>query len=250
MGSYLTNLAFSMMNKTGNLLLSPPVGGGFGQFRNHGPRDQRKVAITFDDGPSVPCTTELLDAMADLDVKGTFFCVGQNTAMNPDVVARAFAEGHTIGNHSMAHRRMTSIRPTGGDHIDQGAEEIRKVIGCMPRLYRPPWGWLTPWEGRRLHQRGYTIVGWDVYTLDWRIPEPDGREVAAGVCRDTKPGSILLFHDAYPGAKHWKKSETTRAIQTIVPALRAQGYEFVTIPELFNIPAYASAPTTQSPVID
>jgi peptidoglycan/xylan/chitin deacetylase (PgdA/CDA1 family) len=246
MSDYLKNLAFSMMNKTGGFLLSPPIGGGLGQYRNHGPRNQRRVALTFDDGPSKPCTVELLDAMAELNVKGTFFCVGLNATMNPDVIARAFAEGHTIANHSIAHRRMTSLKFTGADHIEQGAQEISKIIGCMPRLYRPPWGWLTPWEGRRLHQRGYTIVGWDVYTLDWRIPELDGHKIADDACSIVKPGSIFCFHDAYPGAQHWEKRETKRAVQKIVPMLRTQGYEFVTVPELFNIPAYAPLSVAQT----
>lgn len=239
MREHLKNVIFLGLNKTGNALLSPPIGGGLGQFRNHGSRKQRKIALTFDDGPCAPCTEELLDAMGELNVRGTFFCVGLNTAMNPEIVAKAYAAGHTIGNHSMAHRRFTSIKPTGGDHIDSSAREISKVIGCLPRLYRPPWGWLTPWEGWRLHKRGYTIVGWDVYTLDWQIPENDGHQMADKARRETRPGSILLFHDAYPGTKIWQKRETTRAIKRIVPALRADGYEFVTVPELLNVPGYA-----------
>lgn len=237
---YMKNAMFFGLNKTGNLLLSPPIGGGLGQFRNHGPRTKRKIALTFDDGPSKPCTEELIEAMGEMNVRGTFFCVGQNAVINADLLRRMDAEGHVIGNHSLAHRRITSIKPWGGDHIDEGARYIGKILGKLPRLYRPPWGWLTPWEGRRLGQRGYTIVGWDVYTLDWCIPEVDGHAIADKACRETKPGSILLFHDAYPGAQYWQKRETTRAIKRIVPALRAEGYEFVTVPELLSVRGYAA----------
>ena len=76
------------LNRTGTTLLSPPLG-GFGYYRNPGPRDARKIALTFDDGPSEPCTTALLDAMGELDVKGTLFCVGVNAQWHPEVVARA-----------------------------------------------------------------------------------------------------------------------------------------------------------------
>jgi peptidoglycan/xylan/chitin deacetylase (PgdA/CDA1 family) len=225
------------LNRVGTTLLSPP-NGGRGYFRNFGPRDARKIALTFDDGPSEPCTTALLDAMAELDVKGAFFCVGVNAQWHPDTIARAYREGHTIANHSMHHSRKAGLMPGDGRHIDLAAAEIKQIIGREPRLYRPPWGWLTPWDGERLRRRGYTIVGWDVYTLDWQWPEPDGRLVAEHARRDTRPGSILLFHDANAGVKIWDKQETARAIQHLVPALRRDGYEFVTIPELLNVAAY------------
>ena len=234
-------LAITTLDKTGTLILSPPVG-GFGYFRNHGPRDVRKVAITFDDGPSQPCTEALLDAMAELNVRGTFFCVGVNTRWHPKLVRRAYEAGHDIANHSWEHSRKAGVRlGKNCDHIDRGAEAIADAIGVRPRLYRPPWGWMTPWEGRRLTQRGYTVVGWDVYTLDWQWPEPDGQMMAEVAHRATKPGSIILWHDANAGVKNWDKKQTIRAIQHLVPALRADGYECVTASELLGVPAYGPA---------
>lgn len=221
----------------GNQLLSPPRG-GFGHYHNSGPRDRRRVAITFDDGPNTPSTEQILDAMGALGVKGTFFCVGVNTALNPEIVARAYAEGHVIGNHSMGHRRQSALQLRDGAHIDECEQEIGKVIGRRPLLYRPPWGWLTPWEGRRLASRGYRVIGWDIYTQDWRLPEVDGLQIAGDAQKLVRPGSIVLFHDGCPNVREWKKTETTRAVQRLVHALRADGYEFVTIPELLGIPAY------------
>jgi peptidoglycan/xylan/chitin deacetylase (PgdA/CDA1 family) len=240
------HLATTAIDKTGTLLFSPPFG-GFGYFRNHGPRDLRKVAITFDDGPSKPCTEGLLDAMAELNVKSTLFWVGVNAGWHPDLVMRAYNEGHVIANHSYEHSRKAGLRLGNNcDHIDLSAKAISEVIGCMPRLYRPPWGWMTPWEGQRLTNRGYTVIGWDVYTLDWQWPEPDGRRMAEDARKKTRPGSIILFHDANAGVKIWDKKETIRAVQHLVPALRADGYELVTIPELLNIPAYAPIVTVPS----
>ena len=232
------HLIVSFTDKLGNALLSPPRS-GFGRFINHGPRNQRRVALTFDDGPNTPSTELLLDAMAELNVRGTFFCVGVNTALNPNIVARAHAEGHVIGNHSMGHRRHSALQLFDATHIDQCAGEISQVIGQRPLLYRPPWGWLTPWEGSRLAQRGYSIIGWDVYTQDWRLPEPDGRWMAEDAQRKAQAGSIFLFHDGCPNVQHWKKNETIRAVKHLVHAMRAEGYEFVTIDKLLNIPAYA-----------
>jgi peptidoglycan/xylan/chitin deacetylase (PgdA/CDA1 family) len=97
---------------------------------------------------------------------------------------------------------------------------------------------MTPWEGERLRKRGYTVVGWDIRTADWQWPEPDGRLVAEYARSKTRPGSIILFHDANAGVKIWDKKQTIRAIKHLVPALRADGYEFVTVPELLGVAAY------------
>ncbi len=235
----VANLVRTAINQSGNLLLSPPVG-GFGYYRNSGPRTERKIALTFDDGPSLPCTEELVAVMDAMNVKGTFFCVGFNVSCHPDLTRRMFEKGHVIGNHSQFHRRSGSLMPgNDGSHIDESERVITEVIGSRPRLYRPPWGWLTPWEASRLIQRDYHIIGWDVYTLDWVMPAPDGVLMAEKARRDTRPGSILLFHDGVSMQSQWEKRETTRAISHIVPALRAEGYEFVTVPELLNIPAYS-----------
>jgi peptidoglycan-N-acetylglucosamine deacetylase len=235
------HLAARLANTAGNALLSPPVG-GFGLVHNHGPRSVRKVALTFDDGPSKPSTERLLDAMDALGVPGTFFCVGLHVQRHPDLVRRMFRTGHVVANHSMGHRRIDGLRLSGGEHIDASAREITEVIGRRPLLYRPPWGWLTPWEGRRLVQRGYSIIGWDVYTLDWRVPEIDGATIAEGICRAVRPGSIILLHDAYAMLTDCTKVEMTHAVQHLVPRLRASGYEFVTVPELLELPAYGTLP--------
>src|SRR6266542_6794596 len=131
MASNPKQLATAAVNRSGTWLLSPP-NGGRRYFRNHGPRNQRKIALTFDDGPSRPCTEELLDAMGEMNVKGTFFCVGVNVKWHPDLVLRMFSEGHIVANHSYEHSRKAGIR-LGNDyrHIDGGAHEISRVIGCM-----------------------------------------------------------------------------------------------------------------------
>jgi peptidoglycan-N-acetylglucosamine deacetylase len=237
----MTNIkqaATKIFDKAGTWLLSPPNGGAR-YFINHGPRDKRRVALTFDDGPSRPCTEWLLDAMRKLDIKGTFFCVGVNVRHHPDLLLQMHQEGHVIGNHSGWHSRKTGLMfGPNNHHITDGEDAIREVIGKRPVFYRPPWGWLTPWEGQRLTNAGYKIIGWDVYTLDWVLPEIDGTTVGRDAIRDTQPGSIMCFHDAKAWSKVWEKTETTRAVEHLVPVLREQGYEFVTVAELLSCPAY------------
>jgi peptidoglycan/xylan/chitin deacetylase (PgdA/CDA1 family) len=87
--------AVRLANWAGTRTLSPPYG-GFGAFHNHGPRADRLVALTFDDGPSAPCTEQLPDVMGELEVPGTFFCVGVNVRWHPEVVARIDREGHVV----------------------------------------------------------------------------------------------------------------------------------------------------------
>lgn len=232
-------MAVKAFDSAGTKFLSPPAS-GFGYFINHGPRDSRKVALTFDDGPSSPCTELLLETMRTLNVKGTFFCLGVNARYNPDILLQTYHEGHVIGNHSGWHSRKEGLKPGSNNaHIIDGEQAISEILGVRPIYYRPPWGWLTPWEGRRLTEAGYKVIGWDVYTLDWVIPEIDGLTLARDAYRDTKPGSIICFHDAKPWEKNWEKPQTNRAVQALVPMLRDQGYEFVTVAELLGLPSYA-----------
>lgn len=233
----LKSTATSAVNGAGNLLLSPPHG-GFGFYHNHGPRNVRKVAFTFDDGPSKPATEHLLDTLGELDVKVTFFCVGLSVTWHPDVLSRTYNEGHVIGNHSMMHSRKAGLMPIGGEHIDAATREIEQVIGQSPRLYRPPWGWLTPWEGMRLRQRGYNVIGWDIYPDDWKLPEVAAEELVNFIWPKIQPGSIILFHDSVSNHYNWEKKQTARAVRMLTPRLRNEGYEIVTVPELLNIPAY------------
>lgn len=226
------------IDQVGNVLLSPPYG-GFGYYYNHGPRTRRAVAFTFDDGPSRPCTEWLLDTLGELGVKATFFCVGLSVQWHPEVVQRAFAEGHVIGNHSMMHSRKAGLMLRGGAHIDEATNAIAQVIGLRPRLYRPPWGWLTPWEGQRLHQRGYAVIGWDIYPDDWKVPEVPAERLVAQIKPLIKPGSIILMHDSVSNQIRWEKTETARAVRLLTPWLRDEGYEIVTIPDLLGLPAYA-----------
>lgn len=234
-------LARKAFDTLGNALLAPPRG-GFGYFRNHGPRTTRRVALTFDDGPNEPSTPAVLDALGELGASATFFCVGANFRNGgAELVARAHAEGHVIGSHSMMHERAGALGVLSGAHIDDAEREVAQVIGLRPLLYRPPWGWLTPWEGLRLSRRGYTVVGWDVYTQDWQTPAPEGAAIARAARHEVQPGSIVLFHDGRTFQQRWDAPETVAAVRALVPMLRSDGYEFVTVPELLGVRAYASS---------
>lgn len=237
MPSTATSLRGRIIDEVGNKVLQPPVG-GLGKVFQHGSRTQRKIALTFDDGPNDPSTADVLDVLASYNVKATFFCVGINASRFPQLVKRAYDEGHIVGNHSMYHSRKSGLVLHEDAHIDECTETLRDILNVTPLLYRAPWGWLTPWETNRLMHRNFSIIGWDVYTYDWQIPSPPGEEIAEQAHHDTKPGSIILFHDGIAGIYEATKPTTVKAIAQLIPALQAEEYEFVTVPELLNIPAY------------
>ncbi len=227
----------ALVDHAGNALLRPPLG-GLGRVWTHGPRERRRVALTYDDGPNAPSTHDILDVLRAGGVPATFFCVGVNAERHPDVVRRIADEGHTVGSHSMRHSRAAGLHPREGAHIDECSRVLSGLLGRRPRLYRAPWGWLTPWEMRRLLSRGLSVIGWDVYTHDWRTPPPDGDVIAAGVARDVRPGSIILLHDGIAGVETAERPQTARATECAISRLRAEGYEFVTVPELLGLEAY------------
>ena len=228
----------SLVDHAGNVLLRPPVG-GLGQVWTHGPRHTKRVALTYDDGPNAPSTHDVLDVLAAQNVPATFFCVGVNASRHPAIVLRVHAEGHIIGNHSMHHSRLAGLHPREDAHIDDCTTTLSDILGVRPRLYRAPWGWLTPWETRRLRRRRFSPIGWDVYTHDWQTPPPDGSEIAAGIERDARPGSIILLHDGIAGVQTAEKPQTARATERAIIRLRARGYEFVTVSEMLGLEPYA-----------
>lgn len=212
--------------------------GDLGAAHRHGSRARKLVALTFDDGPVRGGTEEVLDALAEHGVHATFFCIGANALQHPELIRRAAAAGHVIGAHSMHHSRLATVSPTDTAHIDDCVDALRGVLGRAPALYRPPWGWLTPWEMRRLRQRGLAAIRWDVETADWRLPCPGGETLCAEALPRVYPGSILVFHDGASHAERHEKPQTVAALRRLIPELRAHGYRFVTIPELLSIPAY------------
>jgi peptidoglycan/xylan/chitin deacetylase (PgdA/CDA1 family) len=230
-------LASPVLDPLGYALLMSPCA-DLGMALRHGPRTEKRVALTFDDGPVLGGTEAVFDALGEFGVPGTFFCIGANALMHPEIILRGYREGHVIGAHSMNHARITAVKPTGTAHIDECLETLRDILGRTPALYRPPWGWLTPWETLRLRSRGLSIIRWDIETPDSDLPCPPSDEMVAWTLPRVRPGSIIVFHDGFTHADRYEKPETEQAVRQLVPELKSRGYIFVTIPELLGIAAY------------
>ena len=247
--SELKQGALTTLNAIGDVALKS-YAGDLGMAYRHGSRLRRAVALTFDDGPVLGGTEETLDALGEHNAPGTFFCIGVNALMHPQIIERAVAEGHVIGAHSMRHSRIDTVSPSDSGQIDACAQALRAALGGRaPALYRPPWGWLTPWEALRLRQRHMAIIRWDIETDDWQVPCPPGEAMARRTAPLAQPGSIIVFHDGMTHAERHEKPETAKAVRLLIPELRARGFELVTIPELLGIPAYHEpAATDAAPV--
>lgn len=199
-----------------------PVDWAMGTF-THGSREVRRVSLTFDDGPDPVRTPALLDALAELDVKATFFLVGKQVEAHPDIVRRMVKEGHEIGNHTYSHRYLPLAR-SGSVLAELAATDrvLEQVTGRVPTLARPPYGGRSPRNVQAFHKAGKQLVTWDVNSNDWKgAPAED---VARRVVERTRPGSIVLLHEA---REHGEV--TIDAVKMIVPELRARGFALETI---------------------
>ena len=217
----------------------------FGKTVVSGPTDERVVALTYDDGPNPPYTSRILDVLDREGVHATFFLVGRAVNAYPAIAAREAREGHALGNHTWQHEHMIMLDPA---HVratlNRTDAEIFKATGLHPRLMRPPYGsrdWLVLAEARRL---GYTPVMWSVpLARDWEYPP--ARVIANRVLPNVHDGSIIVLHDGNRGMLCGRDPHTTphtcdrssdiEATRLIVESLKAQGYRFVTIPELLAL---------------
>jgi len=201
---------------------SGPIDWAMGTVR-HGPRDRRVIALTFDDGPDPVRTPALLDALAELEAPATFFLVGDVVDANADVVRRIAREGHELGNHTYCHRYLPLARSRSVERELRATDRaVERATGVVPKLARPPWGGRSPWTVRAFRRLAKRVVLWDINSNDWK--GAPAQAVADRVLERARPGSIILMHEARDGGE-----VTIEAVRLLVPALRARGFELVTV---------------------
>ncbi len=196
-------------------------GGTTGEVRN-GARDQKMVALTFDDGPG-DYTRRFVSLLNRKHVHGTFFEVGTN--LNPsegDLVRNMLVEGHEVGNHTMFH----TLYPVY-DELQEASNRIESITGFKPCLFRPPQGLASTGTIADADRAGMKTVAWDVDTDDWEKPGAD--EIRRRVIDAIQPGSIVLMHDG-----GGDRSQTLEALPQIIRSLRRQGFTMVTVSKLLG----------------
>jgi peptidoglycan/xylan/chitin deacetylase (PgdA/CDA1 family) len=192
------------------------------------------IAMTFDDGPNGVLTPRLLDILKQRNIKATFFVLGQLVQEHPEIVERAVAEGHEIGNHSWDHKALNKLAEGGLQHeLADTSDVITRSTGRKVTLMRPPYGATNPRLNHAIEKEyGMKVILWSVDPLDWKRPGP--QVVEQRILAGTKPGSIILSHDIHPG--------TIEAMPATLDALLAKGYKFVTVSELLALESKTPAP--------
>lgn len=183
-----------------------------GLFR--GEEGDRRIYLTFDDGPIPEVTPWVLDTLDRYGVKATFFMVADNARRYPELLEEVRRRGHGVGNHTFHH--LQGVRTPTREYLRDISEA--DAILRTP-LFRPPHGFLKPSQARALAGR-FRIVMYDLVSRDYSRRLDAGR-VFANVRRYARPGSIIVFHDSL---KSWPRLRS--ALPRSIEWLLEQGYEF------------------------
>ncbi len=188
------------------------------------------VALTFDDGPTIPYTDSVLHILAEYQVPATFFVIGTALTDHPDVAARIVAAGHELGNHSHSHRRMVLKTPR---FVRREIEQTDRLIQAAGQSGAPPF---RPPYGKRLVVLPWYLARADRPTILWDL-EPDSypgiarepERIVQYVLNRARPGSIVLLH-----VEVRARATSRAALPEIIEGLRHRGYQFVTVSELLR----------------
>jgi peptidoglycan/xylan/chitin deacetylase (PgdA/CDA1 family) len=183
----------------------------------------KRVALTFDDGPSARYTSDILDFLSENHIKATFFVIGVNAKEYPELIQREASEGHDIGNHTYTHPHLKGMDSESlTEELKRTEETVKNICGIRTVLFRPPEGVCSDAVRTAEKRMGYRQVLWTIDTRDWAH---NSRENMVNIIqKQVKNGSIILFHDYVAGESH-----TLETIKQIVPWLLENGYEFVKV---------------------
>jgi peptidoglycan/xylan/chitin deacetylase (PgdA/CDA1 family) len=193
--------------------------------RLNGDGDRTHVALTFDDGPDPESTPAFLDCLERLDVRATFFVLGEMVERSPALARELVARGHEVGVHGWDHRSLALRGPASTwRQVRDGARAVEHRTGRAATWWRPPYGVLTASGLVAARRSGLTPVLWGAWGEDWTAhATPDG--VSATVARGHRPGVTVLLHDSSctsaPGS--WRAA--LGALPRIVARCREEGLE-------------------------
>lgn len=183
-------------------------------------QEDKKICLSFDDGPDPRYTPQLLDGLAKRGAKASFFLTGKNAERYPKLVKRIYDEGHLIGNHTYSHIQLTkSNRDSFKKELIRTNEIISGITGEEVVFVRPPYG---TWDKSFEEELNMFPVLWNIDPLDWS--RRDASRIVGDVTSKARENAIILMHDEYPS--------TVKAALQIVDELQKQGYEFVTVEEI------------------
>jgi len=200
-------------------------------FCNNPSEREKKIALTFDDGPS-EFTLEVLALLKKYNAKATFFCIGKNIEKHPEIVKQIIDAGHLLGNHSYSHSKFFDFY-----NAKQIREEIQKTDALLEKFtskkinfFRPPYGVTTPSIRRALQRTGHKVIGWNIRSLDGGTKNQE--LIFNRITKRVSPGGIVLLHDT---ALH-----SVLVLEQFLQFLQQNNYEVISIEELLNLKAYGN----------
>jgi peptidoglycan-N-acetylglucosamine deacetylase len=200
--------------------------------------NEKKIALTFDDGPDKKYTPEIMNILKKYNVPGTFFMIGANANLNSNIVKQVYADGNEIGSHTYTHPNITKITDTQFTfELDLAQRIIEGIIGRKTLLFRPPYAEdiepETPEQMKPLlitDSDGYYTVGMHIDPNDWNSPGTE--QIIDRVINGAKSGdgNVVLLHDG-----GGDRSQTVSALPGIIEGLRNNGYELVSVSNLIGV---------------
>ena len=209
------------------------------------PTKEKRIALTFDDGPSPVWTPQILDVLKKTSVKATFFMIGHHVQKYPDIARRVVQEGHTIANHGYAHSVVLYYTPAEiEEEIKYTEYVIKQITGVTTKYYRPPKAWVRNSIKDTLKSIGYDIILWSLNSKDW--VGFSHQSIVRYLSNHIQPGDIILFHDSGDvfSPEGGNRAETVKSVSLLAKILKDKGYQFATIEELLNGEELARATKT------
>lgn len=169
------------------------------------PNTEKKVWLTFDDGPIPEITEWVLSELEKFHAKATFFCIGDNIHKHPEVFKKIIASGHAIGNHTFNHLQGWKTQTSDYiENVEKCALEMTQHENTNSKLFRPPYGKIKPAQAKMLRELGYKIIMWDVLSADFNQAITP-QQCLDNVVSNIASGSIIVFHDslkAFPNLEY------------------------------------------------
>lgn len=204
------------------------------------PSNENVLYLTFDDGPTPEITDWTLNILKTYNAKATFFCIGNNIAKYPNIFDRIIKEAHSVGNHTFHHAKgwntssedyveevlkTSQLMSSEFEVISKQLNDNSSPITPNSKLFRPPYGQITPSQGKSLIKQGYKIIMWDVISFDWE-DSISYEKCYQNVISKARPGSIVVFHDSIKASEHMQY-----ALPKVLDYFSKKGFEFRRIPE-------------------
>jgi peptidoglycan/xylan/chitin deacetylase (PgdA/CDA1 family) len=200
----------------------------FGEIIARVDTNEKVVALTFDDAPTVN-TDNVLKILADNNIVATFYMIGKNIEEQKTTAAHIVEQGHSLGNHSYSHPRFLFVPlSTVEDELEKTNTLIHSLGFREEITFRPPYGkklLILPWY---LSQNNIKTITWDIQP-DTYYPE-DADAMVKYTLDNVKPGSIIIMHTLCSS----ECEPARKALPIIISGLKDRGYKFVTINKLLE----------------